>query len=81
MPLTGLPVTGLADSPPALVPELLQTAGYALAAINAARPAEAILIRPDGYVAWAAGPDAPQEPGALRSALETWFGPPASRIR
>jgi 2-polyprenyl-6-methoxyphenol hydroxylase-like FAD-dependent oxidoreductase len=50
-------------------------------AASAARPAEAILIRPDGYVAWAAGPDAPQEPSALRSALETWFGPPASRIR
>jgi len=28
----------------------------------------AVLIRPDGYVAWAGGPD-------LASALTTWFGP------
>ncbi len=38
-------------------------------------PAEAVLIRPDGYVAWAAGPDSPAE--SLRDALRTWFGAPA----
>src|SRR5262249_47889631 len=34
-------------------------------------PAPALLIRPDGYVAWAAAPDAPQA-GGLRRALTTW---------
>jgi hypothetical protein len=34
----------------------------------------AVLIRPDGYVAWAGDP---VEPG-LRDALTTWFGPPAA---
>lgn len=33
----------------------------------------AVLIRPDGHVAWAGEPTDP----ALRDALTTWFGPPA----
>jgi hypothetical protein len=42
------------------------------------RPADALLIRPDAHVAWAAALD---EPGAtatqaLRAALECWIGPP-----
>jgi 2-polyprenyl-6-methoxyphenol hydroxylase-like FAD-dependent oxidoreductase len=32
-------------------------------------PADAVLIRPDGYVAWAGGPEE-----GLREALRTWFG-------
>jgi 2-polyprenyl-6-methoxyphenol hydroxylase-like FAD-dependent oxidoreductase len=40
-------------------------------------PAAAMLIRPDGYVAWAAGPDAPDLAGGLPEALRTWFGNPA----
>jgi 2-polyprenyl-6-methoxyphenol hydroxylase-like FAD-dependent oxidoreductase len=36
-------------------------------------PAAALLIRPDGYVAWAASPGAPDTDG-LRRALTTWFG-------
>jgi FAD binding domain/Aromatic-ring hydroxylase, C-terminal len=40
------------------------------------RPADALLIRPDGYVAWAAS--AHSDPGShrvrLRHALATWFG-------
>ncbi|MER6510489.1 FAD-dependent monooxygenase [Nonomuraea sp. NPDC001636] len=32
-------------------------------------PAEAVLVRPDGYVAWAGTPDE-----TLTQALETWFG-------
>ena len=40
-------------------------------------PAAALLIRPDGYVAWAA--DAAEAPDRkrLRAALERWFGSPA----
>ncbi len=45
----------------------------------------ALLVRPDGYVAWAAGPGdagdsagtADDRAGALTAALTTWFGPPA----
>ena len=40
------------------------------------KPAAAILIRPDGYVAWASGPDAPDPAAGLRDALVAWFGPP-----
>ena len=35
-------------------------------------PAEAVLVRPDGYVAWAAGPEGTAD--ELRGALRTWFG-------
>jgi 2-polyprenyl-6-methoxyphenol hydroxylase-like FAD-dependent oxidoreductase len=38
----------------------------------------AMLVRPDGYVAWAASPGELDEPRAgrgLRAALERWFGP------
>ena len=42
-----------------------------LGAVNA--PA-AVLIRPDGHVAWAADPGQP----GLPDALATWFGPPAA---
>jgi 3-(3-hydroxy-phenyl)propionate hydroxylase len=35
----------------------------------------AVLVRPDGYVAWVGGPADPGLPGALG----TWFGPPASQ--
>jgi len=34
----------------------------------------ALLIRPDGYVAWATYAGG-QPDGALRTALATWFGP------
>jgi 3-(3-hydroxy-phenyl)propionate hydroxylase len=42
----------------------------------------AVLVRPDGYVAWVGvaadpvDPDDPARPG-LAEALATWFGPPA----
>jgi len=43
-------------------------------------PAAAMLIRPDGYVAWAAGPGradvAEGLAGGLAEALRTWFGTP-----
>jgi hypothetical protein len=40
--------------------------------VTADAPAETVLIRPDGYVAWA-GPDG----DGLKDALRTWFGAPA----
>jgi 2-polyprenyl-6-methoxyphenol hydroxylase-like FAD-dependent oxidoreductase len=39
-------------------------------------PAAALLIRPDGYVAWATAPDAADPAAGLPEALRTWFGPP-----
>ncbi|NYD41533.1 FAD-dependent oxidoreductase [Nocardioides panaciterrulae] len=43
------------------------------------RPGDALLIRPDGRIAWAAAVDAPGETAlpALREALTTWFGVPS----
>jgi 2-polyprenyl-6-methoxyphenol hydroxylase-like FAD-dependent oxidoreductase len=42
------------------------------------RPADALLIRPDAHVAWAATIDEPTDTAApaLRAALSTWFGTP-----
>jgi hypothetical protein len=42
------------------------------------RPADAILIRPDAHIAWAATIDEPNDTAALalREALSGWFGPP-----
>jgi len=37
-------------------------------------PADAVLIRPDGYVAWAADTGTPGAADGLRCALQTWFG-------
>jgi 2-polyprenyl-6-methoxyphenol hydroxylase-like FAD-dependent oxidoreductase len=47
------------------------------------RPADALLVRPDALIAWAATVD---EPGgtaspALREALTTWFGAPPTSVR
>ncbi|MFD1538717.1 FAD-dependent monooxygenase [Nonomuraea guangzhouensis] len=42
------------------------------------RPADALLIRPDAHIAWAATIDEPADTAApsLREALSTWFGNP-----
>jgi len=48
-----------------------------LTARSARPPAGALLMRPDGYVAWAASPDTTHTDG-LRHALTTWFGAPAA---
>jgi hypothetical protein len=48
-----------------------------ITAATAELPADAVLIRPDGYVAWAANPDTPSSADGLRHALQTWFGDPA----
>lgn len=41
-------------------------------------PAAAMLIRPDGYIAWAANAFGPAEEMGLRAALQRWFGPESS---
>jgi 3-(3-hydroxy-phenyl)propionate hydroxylase len=38
----------------------------------------AVLVRPDGYVAWAGDRTQPRLADALTTALTTWFGPPGS---
>lgn len=45
------------------------------------RPADVLLIRPDAYIAWAAGIDQPADVAAsgLRKALSRWFGEPTRR--
>ena len=47
---------------------------WELPALGAVTAPAAVLIRPDGYVAWVGGPT---EPG-LADTLTTWFGPPAA---
>jgi 2-polyprenyl-6-methoxyphenol hydroxylase-like FAD-dependent oxidoreductase len=42
------------------------------------RPAAALLIRPDGYVAWAAETFDTAAESGLRAALRRWFGPESS---
>jgi 2-polyprenyl-6-methoxyphenol hydroxylase-like FAD-dependent oxidoreductase len=49
---------------------------WELPVIGAVRSPSAVLIRPDGYVAWVGEADQPGQPG-LTEALTTWFGPPA----
>jgi hypothetical protein len=45
-----------------------------ITATTADRPADAALIRPDGYVAWAAGADTLRAADGLQHTLQTWFG-------
>ena len=47
---------------------------WELPALGAVAPPTAVLIRPDGYVAWVG--ERSQE--GLKEALTTWFGPPAA---
>jgi len=43
------------------------------------RPAAAILIRPDGYVAWAANTFDAEAAAGLQAALHRWFGEPRAK--
>jgi hypothetical protein len=47
---------------------------WELPVLGAVAAPTAVLIRPDGYVAWAGDPTHPELPDALT----TWFGPPAA---
>ncbi|ORW32563.1 FAD-dependent oxidoreductase [Mycobacterium paraense] len=44
----------------------------------AERPAAAMLLRPDGYVAWATDAFGADDEAGLRAALRRWFGPESS---
>jgi FAD binding domain len=48
---------------------------------TADRPADALLIRPGAYIAWAAATDEPSDTAvpALREPLSRWLGPPRDR--
>jgi 3-(3-hydroxy-phenyl)propionate hydroxylase len=48
---------------------------WELPVLGEVAPPAAVLIRPDGYVAWAGDAGNTGDPG-LRDALTTWFGPP-----
>jgi hypothetical protein len=41
-------------------------------------PASAMLIRPDGYIAWAADAFGSADDAGLCAALQRWFGPASS---
>jgi hypothetical protein len=70
-------------------PDLRAVAGHwggrvdIVSAAIASRPADAVLIRPDAVIAWAAAIDAPSQTAvpALRNALSRWFGVPPSDSR
>jgi 3-(3-hydroxy-phenyl)propionate hydroxylase len=53
------------------------TGAWQLPVIGEVDPPSAVLIRPDGHVAWTGEPSQPHQPG-LADALERWFGPPAA---
>jgi 2-polyprenyl-6-methoxyphenol hydroxylase-like FAD-dependent oxidoreductase len=53
---------------------------WELPVLGAVTAPAAVLIRPDGHVAWAGDPASPADPArpGLPDALATWFGPPAA---
>jgi hypothetical protein len=50
---------------------------WELPVLGAVTAPSAVLVRPDGYVAWVGDPT---DPG-LHDALSTWFGPPHAEER
>ncbi|HEY0567484.1 MAG TPA: hypothetical protein VGD13_05030, partial [Xanthobacteraceae bacterium] len=68
----GLDITPWADRVKLVDAEYAGT--WELPALGAVTAPTAVLIRPDGYVAWVGDLT---EPG-LAGALTTWFGPPAA---
>jgi hypothetical protein len=51
-----------------------QAGEWELPVLGAVIAPTAVLIRPDGYVAWVGGPTQ----SGLADALTTWFGPPTA---
>jgi 3-(3-hydroxy-phenyl)propionate hydroxylase len=51
------------------------TGAWELPVIGAVAPPSAVLVRPDGYVAWAGAAGDTGADAGLRDALTTWFGP------
>jgi 3-(3-hydroxy-phenyl)propionate hydroxylase len=51
------------------------TGAWELPVIGAVAPPSAVLVRPDGYVAWAGAAGDTGADAGLRVALTTWFGP------
>ena len=70
----GIDITPWADRVPLIDAEYGGT--WELPALGAVTAPTAVLIRPDGYVAWVGDGDGTQL--GLAEALTTWFGPPAA---
>jgi 3-(3-hydroxy-phenyl)propionate hydroxylase len=68
----GLAITGWADRVRLAVARY--DGPWELPVLGPVTAPAAVLIRPDGHVAWAGDPNSP----ALPQALATWFGPPAA---
>src|ERR1700742_1953481 len=51
---------------------------WELPALGTVTPPTAVLVRPDGYVAWVGNQTQLGPADALTTALTTWFGPPAA---
>ena len=51
---------------------------WELPVIGAVETPTAVLVRPDGYVAWVGQPTKHTSTGVLTEALTAWFGPPAA---
>jgi hypothetical protein len=68
----GLDITPWADRLQAILAKYVGT--WELPALGEVTAPTAVLIRPDGYVAWVGE----QTQRGLADALTTWFGPPAA---
>jgi hypothetical protein len=68
----GLDITPWADR--VQLTDAEHAGSWELPVLGAVPAPAAVLIRPDGYVAWAGGPPHP----GLPDALATWFGPPTA---
>jgi 2-polyprenyl-6-methoxyphenol hydroxylase-like FAD-dependent oxidoreductase len=75
-PVTGVPATASGALAGVAAPWRDRVSVVTARPVAEPPPAAAMLIRPDGYIAWAVGPDAGEPAGGLAEALRTWFGAP-----